>query len=133
MARDSVILFGASCLMLLLHGCGGASAGASVSGVVTLDGKPLQDVVVTFHRDEGGVSTGVTNQQGAYQLRSSAQQSGAVPGKYSVSISPVPPGDDVDPKDVVEVKIPDRYNDQSELTAEVTAGANVVNFALESK
>lgn len=122
-----------SWMVILLQGCGGSNAGASVSGVVTLDGQPLKDVIVTFQREEGSVSTGVTNQQGFYQLRSSVQQAGATPGKYKVSIAPVPPGDDVDPRDVVEVKIPDRYRSGAELTAEVTSGSNVVNFSLESK
>jgi hypothetical protein len=30
-------------------------------------------------------------------------------------------------------KVPKRYNDESELTAEVKSGSNVIDFALESK
>lgn len=126
----SLVLF---CVAFILQGCGGSGAGASVSGVVTLDGQPARNLVVTFHREGGGVSSGVTDERGAYHLRSSVQQSGTAPGKYRVSIEPLPPGDDADPKEFVEVKIPARYHQESELSAEVTPGSNVFNFALESK
>jgi hypothetical protein len=126
----SLVLF---FVTFVLQGCGGSGAGASVSGVVTLDGQPLSNVVVTFHSEGGGVASGVTNEQGAYQLRSSVQESGTVPGNYRVSVDPLPPGDDVDPKEYVEVKIPARYNQESELSAEVKPGSNIFNFDLDSK
>jgi len=70
------------CLLLLslMVGCGGSDF-VQVSGLVTLDGLPLDSAVVTFldtETEAGG--SGSTNAEGKYILR-------VVPGDYKVAVS----------------------------------------------
>lgn len=60
-----------------------------VHGVVTLDGKPLAGVVVTFSPDTetGTVAAGITDQNGRFQLASFPTGNGARPGKYKVVVA----------------------------------------------
>lgn len=87
----------AGCLM----GCGpGASKPpdlgetVKVTGVVTLDGKPLADAGVKFHplSDKGFQgATGMTDAEGKYELGmiigAKDRKPGVVPGKYKVTVS----------------------------------------------
>ena len=74
-----------------MPGCGGRTG--RVSGVVTLDGKPLVGATVSFtpaSGDNGGVggSYGKTDAQGRYTLRTVVgKANGAAVGKHKVSIS----------------------------------------------
>jgi hypothetical protein len=114
-----------------------------VSGLVTLDGKPLANATVTFSPiakpgevNAGDGSAGKTNANGEYTLTTSRGVPGAQVGKHRVSISLLaqqagasderrrggPP---------LENKVPARYSDNSELTFEVTAaGPNRADFVL---
>lgn len=152
-----MVIFSKSLPLLLavaLVGCGGSGLEVSeVKGVVTLDGKPLPNAVVTFSPVEPGPNAiGKTNEAGEYQLMTS-RQLGAVPGKYKVSIICVP-----EPEPVKHVpssdpsyqgggggvssmnysappvpEVPARYNAQTELTKEVESGAaNTIDFKLKS-
>lgn len=83
-------LLAASCLV----GCGGGSGGpavASVSGKVTVDGSPGAGLTVEFHPDasagaSGPMSTGVTGEDGSFELRTPTGQLGAVIGKHKVLV-----------------------------------------------
>ena len=141
-------------LAAALAGCGGSELElGEVQGVVTLNGDPLPNAVVTFSPKEGGPSgVGKTNDKGEYQLMT-AGQLGAIPGQHTVSIICVPVPAPVKhvrsndpsyqhggggvssanytPPPVPEV--PARYNAQTELSEEVEAGTeNTINFDLES-
>jgi hypothetical protein len=77
--------------LLPTTGCGDGMA--RVTGVVSLDGKPIaasQDTrcTVTFVRKDGtgAASTGVVDNQGTYTLGTGAS-TGVLPGTYMVSIS----------------------------------------------
>lgn len=80
-----------------------------VSGLVTLDGKPLDGAYVHFVSDEFQ-TTGLTDEEGHYEVR-------AAPGEYKVAISKTEGGSpvtfsDVDPADdpsvvMVEFENPD--------------------------
>lgn len=140
-------------LAIALFGCGGSELELSeVHGVVTLDGNPLPNAVVTFSPQGGGPNAiGKTNAQGKYQLMTS-RELGAVPGTHTVSIICVP-----EPAPVKHVRssdpsyqsgtggvsssnytpppvpeVPARYNAQTELKKEVEAGSpNTINFQLK--
>jgi len=72
------------CLVLLALGCSGQQA--SVSGVVTLDGKPLDRGAVSFHAVEGGpTAVGPIDQSGRYQLRT-GEDHGLPAGEYLVTV-----------------------------------------------
>ena len=104
-----------------------------VSGKVTFDGQPIQEGRILFRgtgSDSRAFSAEIKN--GQYQMEALAGKvrveviaSRPVPGKFDESN----PGEKVP---VGEMYIPARYNSQSELTAEVTAGNNELNFDLTS-
>jgi hypothetical protein len=72
----------------LLAGCGGEMKVAPVSGVVTLDGRPLDRASVVFKPEAGGrPSFGVTDEQGRFILAYSMNEDGAEVGPATVMIS----------------------------------------------
>ncbi|MHC4879955.1 MAG: transthyretin-like family protein [Planctomycetota bacterium] len=90
MNRTTLNLVFANCLVLVvvMMGCGGSGQSApvptaSVSGKVTLDGKPLNGATVTFFTDQWS-SVGKTNNDGEFKL-----VQGAAVGENKVTISKV--------------------------------------------
>jgi hypothetical protein len=131
--------------VLLALGCGGSKKIVPVSGKVTVDGKPMADLTVTFSPEaepgsiEGGISsTGKTNADGEYTLTTSDGRKGAQVGKHRVSIVllAADPGDgDHRPRPgSLKNKIPPKYNDQTILKCDVPAGGkNDADFPLTNK
>lgn len=79
--RQSVAgFFVGSLLSLLATGCGSGYSLGTVTGTVTLDGKPLPQATVTFSRGKGRTSVGTTDEQGRYKLLYTVNQQGAEPG-----------------------------------------------------
>ncbi|MFH1299945.1 MAG: hypothetical protein ABIK07_02705 [Planctomycetota bacterium] len=118
-------------------GCGGSGASdqpelGTVSGVVTMDGQPLANVMVTFNPTQGRPSIGKTDEAGNYELGYLREAKGALIGTHVVSITtpqeaPTPSGQTYnDP-------VPAKYNSKTTLTGEVKAGDNTINFDLVSK
>ena len=121
-------------LLVFLIGC---SSGASdnpdlgtVEGTVTIDGKKMKNVFVSFAPDgDGRPSNGVTDEDGAYRLVYSTTEMGAKVGAHTVKISSY---NDADPNDMdaqmatTEV-VPEKYLDV-EKTVEVTAGSNTIDL-----
>jgi hypothetical protein len=119
---------------LAVAGCGGTGPElAGVTGVVTLDGKPLPGVVVEFQPPGGAPSEAVTDQEGVYSLKYAYNRRGAMIGIHKVRISSYRT-DETDHGEAIVVKevVPTRYNRHSELTAEVKPGRNAIDFALNS-
>ena len=119
-------------VLALVFVCGcGATQTQPVSGIVTMDEKPLAGVSVIFAPAEGGRrnSVGKTDETGAYSLVYTVRDKGAIAGKYKVLISKR--------KTVKEREVetlPAKYNRKSILEANVTAsGDNKFNFNLESE
>ena len=70
--------------LLYLVGCGGKPA--SVYGVVTLDGKPLERGVVSFTPANGGMlAAGIIQSDGSYKL-STNRESGLETGEYVTTV-----------------------------------------------
>jgi hypothetical protein len=89
------VLLGAAC------GCGGPNASPSikVSGVVTLEGVPLEGAKVTYNSSSGNApAIGVTDSKGRFELttfdmKTLKSTDGALPGEYKVTVEiPVPAG-----------------------------------------
>src|SRR5215208_5958277 len=87
----------ATALALLLAaaaGCGGGKKIVKVSGVVTLNGQPYKNAVVSFQpmavkdaEDVGGRgSSAVTDANGRYELIYDGEKPGALIGKHKVRI-----------------------------------------------
>lgn len=122
-------------------GCGSGSAVelTAVRGKVTFNGEPIESGQITFTPAEG-ISSGAAAGEikaGEYSIPAS---NGPMVGRHSVSIMasrktgkqvpaamPAPAGTMID---VTEEYIPYKYNFQTELTAELTSGENVQDFAL---
>jgi len=132
-------------LGLSLTGCGGASDDLprkSVSGTVTLDGAPLKAGSIAFDPEnvpQNPVSVGAVITEGAYSIPGDG---GPTPGTYRVSIRAGDAGDAGDaaeapgatPKARAKEPIPPKYNENTELKAEVKAeGSNTFKFDLTSK
>ena len=134
-----IVFFAVLCTSLA--GCG--SGLSSVSGTVTLDGKPLAGSdklsgTVQFSPETGRGATAVGNldQNGRYNL-STGSRVGVLPGKYLVSVSAV---EIIPPKIAGEagsgrLATPPRYADAktSGFTAEVSSGRNTFDYALWSQ
>jgi hypothetical protein len=124
----------------LTLGCGG-SRYAPVSGTVTLDGKALPNVVVTFQPigdgqlNPGPGSSARTNDRGEFSLTViGGTEHGAVVGWHQVQILPTVEGADDDKrKTPPKLKLLPKYNAQSTLKFEVKPGQNTANFDLVSK
>ena len=128
---------------LAASGCGGSSDGLprqAISGTVTLDKQPMAAGSITFIPDGfDGPPVGAAVQDGAYSLPA---QNGPVPGIHRVAIYRLmPTGKSTpDPDDssvVIEGQfetIPERYNVQSDLKAEIKAGgSNQFPFEVEGE
>ena len=129
------------CLALLpAAGCGdGGPELGTVSGTVTLDGKPLPNAKVEFQPvAKGSPSDDTTDENGYYELAYGVDKPGAMVGMHEVRISTCreEAGDDEGLSPVIEYPelLPPKYNEESELTCEVKSGSNQgVNFNLKSK
>lgn len=75
-----------SLFTLLLSGCGNGLNLVPVSGKVLLDGEPVSGAAVAFWPTSGGpIATGVTNDQGQFEL-STLDKPGAIVGNYRVTV-----------------------------------------------
>jgi hypothetical protein len=128
--------------ILTLAGCS-ESGHVPVSGVVTLNGKPLAGALVSFQLivatedplKETPRATGRTNERGAYTLKPPPGNNGAIPGKYKVVIALTDAGQGAGPGEPVRpfTQLPDRYNAKSDLTCEVPPrGKSDADFPLTS-
>ncbi len=123
----------------LLAGCGHAN-GIGMDGYVTLDGLPIESGNIVFQpmtARVGGASAGADIVYGQFTIPPDFRIKS---GKFRVEIIAVKKtgrrikdmiGDTIDE---LQNLIPNRYNKQSELTAEITSsGPNHFEFALTSK
>lgn len=132
-------------LMLIACGCGGSEGPVTVSvkGSVSLDGKPVSSGQIIFN-DVSGTEKAYAGviKDGAFSFPSTAGQkkvSISSPQEVAGSSTIVggTPGDPVsaeNPAPQILESIPPKYNDQTELTADVTTnGDNTFPFELTSK
>jgi hypothetical protein len=131
---------------MLVAACFAATAGCgkgigSVEGRVTFDNQPVEEGAISFESaDKQGPSSGGTIQDGQYRIER------VPPGKKVVRITAQRktgkkiPLESMFPKGMVPAGVmtdeiikyvPAKYNDQSELTADVGGGANHLDFDLK--
>jgi len=142
-----------SALVFSSWGCSGGASDlpelAEVTGTVTLDNQPLAGATVEFIPTAGGrSSTATTNEQGNYELTYNADNFGAIVGSHQVKIvlgegAAVEYPEGVNPDELSEAEqlkyannqktLPPKYNQKTELTAEVDAGNNTHDFNLTSE
>src|SRR4029450_12884003 len=137
-------------------GCGPAGPRlGKVTGLVTLDGKPLPNAAVTFMPvGEGGNASGNTDANGNYEL-THASGKGATVGKNKVAVTTVQKQQEaaVDlskiPSDspeyakalqqsnagynmIFKEPIPEKYNTKTTLEFDIKSGSQVINLELKS-
>ena len=120
-----------ACLSLAA-GCGGP--GASVEGLVTLDGRPLPGARISFHPDSPGpVAYGLSLDDGSYWLKTGARQSGLAPGGYRVTVFALEVVDG-DGQAAGPLLTPSVYADprKTPLRCQVEAGRNEIPLNLET-
>ena len=86
--RRSLLMLALLAILLptVLGGCSHSDGRKSVRGIVTLNGKPLADAMISFQAADGstGNSAGtVLDSSGAFLI---AADKGLLPGKYAVNI-----------------------------------------------
>lgn len=128
----------------------------SVSGTITLDGKPLPNAVVTFEDpDQGTFSYGMTDGSGVYRLRFDSEAQGCTSGEKRVEISTTrkilglnsseegaaPEGEGGgeggggggSSTPAARELVPPRYNKKSELVVQVSSSTTTHDFKLTSQ
>ena len=132
-----ILLVLGTVLVVSVLGCGPRSA--SVSGVVTLDGVPLTTGEVHFFPAAGDGQTAAANigEDGRYKIAEASPVKMKVVLHSSRVISKRVRYEGVPDSPIDEVReevLPLRYSDmnQTELTASLVAGENIVNFELKS-
>lgn len=120
---------------LLLAGCGDSGPKRyGVSGTVKFKGEPIKYGTITF-RAENGATGGAEVKDGKYEMPGAA---GLPEGKYRVAITypdpkvPAPRADEPPgPATQAREMLPAKYNDKTELTAEIKPqSVNDVSFDL---
>lgn len=109
-------------MLLFCSGCGGRELPelAPVTGVVKLDGQPLEGVVVSFYPTEGEggrPGTGVTDAEGRYEIMYFEGEEGARVGPNRVEVTMYWP--DGEPTPGVKDKVPRGYGAGSTMTFDV--------------
>lgn len=136
MAKLNPAIFCCMVALAILTGCA-AKEHAHVTGVVKINGEPVEGAVVTFAPKEGGRSAfAKTGPDGAYELDYTAGVKGAKIGVNNVYITTYAAPTLDDSNKVVDPGKPERfppeYNQNPNVTAEVAPGENVIDFQVES-
>ena len=71
--------------MSLSLGCGSGNDLAQVTGVVTLDGAPVQNLSIEFIPNQGRPSLARTDEEGKFTAYYLPKQPGAAPGKHRLN------------------------------------------------
>jgi hypothetical protein len=129
-----------ACIAVALGGCGRQSNRLAIEGHVTFEGQPLPDGKISFTPQPGTSSptAGATIREGAFAV---PRDKGVRPGKFRVEIRAVRATgktmrDDLSGEVIArkEPYIPKRYNEASELVAEIKPDDNnKLEFALTGK
>lgn len=133
---------------LVVAGCGGGVSDkptmGKVSGVVTLEGKPVAGATIEFNPDNSRATTGprssaVTDADGKFTLMGPGAEEGAVVGFHKVTITcPPKPGEnsssiDTSKAPTTPCSVPEKFGkiDTTDVSKEVMAGKN--EFAIDLK
>ncbi len=132
----TVKFFKGLCLLTICAGVTGCSSDSGpelgfVTGVVTLDGKPLPDANVAFQPEDGAPSYGTTDAQGRYELVYTPKKKGAVVGKHTVRISTyqVLTEENGGKREIPE-KAPPEFNTETKLFRDVKPGEQTFDFPI---
>lgn len=130
-SRVHGILF--ACVAAAMTGCSYDMGLTTVSGTVTLDGKPVPNATVTFvpqaasapqgtgaEQEAASPSSGITDAEGYYTLMFSRDREGVLPGTHDVTVTR-----ETDP-------LPMKYSQPGAITKEVKPEGGEINLELTS-
>ena len=124
------------CTAVVLTGCNNENLPGlgSVTGKVTMDGKPVPDALVAFEPVDGSAAPamGRTDASGTYELYYSRGVKGAKIGEHNVRVNSYQETGDDDNRQIQKETVPSKYNVKTELKATVSRGSNTLDFALKS-
>ena len=113
------------------HWAASRSPTLPVSGIIILDGKPVENAIILFHSEGHEISAhGLSDASGFFRLTTYEENDGAVSGNHLISvkkieeqITPHPLGDPYSPNVIESWLIPQRYADPktSELSWTISA------------
>lgn len=112
--------------------CGGGPTLGRVEGTVTLDGQPLPNAKVEFQPSNNSPSYGTTDALGHYELMFAPEQFGAIPGEHVVRITTYRASNEPGSTEVIEERVPAKYNSESTERRKVEKGSQVIDFTLTS-
>jgi hypothetical protein len=120
-------------LLFLSAGCGGGAV--TVEGVVSFNGVPVDSGAVVFvPADDKKPKKGARIFDGKYKVEASDEME---PGKYKVILNwnkktgkKTSTGDGAEKQDETKEGLPAQFNTNTTQTAEVTGGANKIDFVL---
>ena len=118
-------------LLMAIAGCAKNENLSEVTGLVTLDGKPLVDAMIVFSPTVAGTTSyGRTDSEGKYRMQFRDDEYGAWVGENVVRITTfdLGTGDHSGKKE----QVPSIYNSKSATKVTVAAGTNTHNFELKS-
>jgi len=118
---------------LFAAGCGEKGPNtATITGTITLDGRPTASIDVMYEPEMGRPGYGYTDESGQYKIRFTQNSDGCIPGKNRVTLRAY-----TIPGDHRTQFLPKRYNedanDNPDLHVDVKPGPNVFNFDVLSK
>jgi hypothetical protein len=122
-----------------LSGCGADGPDVvEVEGTIRVDDRPLDMALVKFVPESGmRQSVAMTDEQGKYRLRFTNDRFGAVPGRHKVMITsalPASPDDGLGkPFPGRKEILPRKYNEETELVADVSPDNSTIDFNLTPK
>jgi hypothetical protein len=122
------------CMVFLVAGCGEPTG--TLSGTITIEGKPLNCGYVLFQASEGSVESTEIQPDGTYSIEGLPLGSANIAINVPAPPTPGPDGVSADPPEAFEVdpvQIPEKYGavETSGLTLDVTKGAQTHDIALE--
>lgn len=94
MRRLSFAALLCSAALFAVSGCGVRHT--PVKGMVTMDGQPYGDVIITFVPVDGGrdvLPSALADESGKFEMGTERVKNGVKPGKYKVTIAPGAPPD----------------------------------------
>lgn len=105
MPQRGILVLPIACLVALVVGCSGSDKWSKerpktvpASGTVTYKGAPVEGATVVFVPDGGKhAAAALTDSSGQFDASAFSPQSGAVPGKYRVTVTKLQPGPRISP------------------------------------
>lgn len=138
MPNGIVTAFLLGSLALLPSGCG-SGVGATVTGLLTIDGKPAPaGIRIDFEPqvENASSSTGFTDARGEYEMKFNVYSVGVMPGESLVRVSILPEiganGKPAVAEGLEGVRLPDAVGKNSTLRKTVKPGRNRIDIAIES-